>query len=33
MILSPVTPVMSLTTVWSIRFISVKAFCMRWMRE
>ena len=32
MILSPVTPVMSLTTVWSIRFISVNAFCMRWMR-
>ena len=29
MILSPVTPVMSLTTVWSIRFISVNAFCMR----
>ena len=27
----PVTPVMSDTTCWSLRFICVSAFCMRWM--
>jgi hypothetical protein len=33
MIRSPVAPVMSATTWWSCRFISVSALCMCWMCE
>ena len=28
----PVTPVTALITVWSWRFISVSAFCIRWIQ-